>query len=548
MVRYGLFLAAPALYAWVMADRTLDLEWTQVLTEAPLLLYAFLLLQAPLRESRYKPLVAALPLAWIYGVHDKCLLMLGKLPDFADLGLLPELFVSLNTLRRIGVVLLIAAPVVIWLAAFEYPLRRPRWTTILFALPALLLTAAVLRAPTASYELIDSMTADEEWSDRLTAEHWGRLYTLVMREARRGSFVSGISGYTPIEHSPLHLDNELLHSLDGRNVHVIVMESFVDVRLLRDVHFSRPPLAPEFTSWTDPYVGSSISPVFGGETARAEFEVLCGVPSLHLYGLEFLGFSGAKTYCLPTILGDAGYQTVLTFPHGPVFFNTRHAYPGLGFQQVIFADRFSSPGQESIKLGDQDYLYDGDFFPQNLEKVRRLVKAGRPFLNYVMTMYGHWPFDIDTEHHPLRVKVTPPIDDLEKIANQMLQRTEALNDYLHGLLAVDPKSIIVMVADHLPPLPNGTDDYDRLHYQSRAGLKGPARASTDYEQFLLVIIDGKPRKVPLMRHFDLSHYILNELSHGAYCQKKRCDFGRLPVDKRSYLDEYRTILGLASRT
>src|SRR5207247_781254 len=106
-----------------------------------------------------------------------------------------------------------------------------------------------------------------------------------------------------------------------------------------------------------------------------------------------------------------------------------------------------------------------------------------------------------------------------------------------------------MVADHLPPLPAGTIDYERFGYEGRGVLPDAARASWPYENFLFVLVDGQPRKLPLMRHCDLSHWVLNELSHGAYCRDKpaECDFGRLPLDRNRYLDEYRTVLGLASR-
>jgi len=41
-------------------------------------------------------------------------------------------------------------------------------------------------------------------------------------------------------------------------------------------------------------------------------------------------------------------------------------------------------------------------------------------------------------------------------------------------------------------------------------------------------------KLPLMRHFGPAHWVLDQLSHGVYCQQKLCDFGRLPVDAARY--------------
>jgi phosphoglycerol transferase MdoB-like AlkP superfamily enzyme len=542
----ALLLAAATAYGLAVPGRIVDLEWTEALTEAPLLVYLYALLLAPLRRSRWALLAAAVPLAALYLIHDVYVLRLGLVPNIADFALVPDLFSALSGERRFVVGLFLAAPVALWAFAVERPLRWPGRSGALLAAPALLAAFALRLAPAAVYHAVDAVTADEEWSDGLTVDHWGRLYAALLREARRAGFSAGLRGYTPIDRSPLHVGRPLLSALDGRNVHVVVLESFVDVRRLEGVRFSSPPVSPEFAALADPFIGSSVSPVFGGETARAEFEVLCGVPSLRLYGLEFLSFTGAPTYCLPRILRDAGYHTVLTFPHGPIFFNTRRAYPALGFEELLFGDRYAGPGQESVAMRGQDYLFDGDLFPQNLDKVARLVREGRPFLNYVLTIYGHWPFDIDEKAHPSQIDVTPPEEDLRKIANQMRLRTEALAAYLAGLRAVDPRGIIVMVADHLPPLVGGPGEYARLGYASLSGLRERAPASVPYENFLLVVTDAAPRKLPLMRHFDLPHWILDELSHGAYCREKHCDFGRLPVVPAEYLDRYRTILGLAA--
>lgn len=546
---HGLVLLAVLLvYGLSMARLTIDPERTQAFTEAPLILYLFLLLRAPLRERWWSSFVAALPIVWIYAVHDECYLKFGKVPNFADFALLPDLYATFSPAKKLLVTALIALPVAAWFGALDGH-GAARRSFLFLTAPVLIAVSLVLAAPARAYHAVDRLTFDEEWTDGLTADHWGRVYTLFMREIRRRGFAHGLSGFTELEKSPLFLAPGLLSELDGRNVHVVVMESFVDVRLLRKVRYSEPPLAPDFTRWADPYIGSSVSPVFGGETARAEFEVLCGVPSLRLYGLEFLAFSGKETYCLPSILKSAGYHTVLTFPHGPVFFNSRRAYPGLGFTERIYGDLHSSPGAESIAQHGESYLEDAELFRQNLDKVRTLVQAGKPFLNYVLTIYGHWPFDIDERKHPSNIRVSVDSEDLGKIANQMHERTLALNAYIEGLREADPHGVVVLVADHLPPLPAGIGDYERFGYEGRGLLPDDARASLPYENFLFVLVDGQPRRLPLMRHFDLPHWILNELSHGAYCRDKPalCDFGRLPLDRNRYLDEYRTVLGLASR-
>ena len=534
---------------WVVlasSDRV-EPRWTQTLTELPLLLYLFALLRAPLRPRWWRSLVAALPLVWVYAVHDYYNLAMGTVPDLVDFKLLPDLLRTMEVWRCALTIGLVALPLAAWLASVSWRRRPWRWRRSLVALPLVLAVGAILLAPSAAYNLANALTPDEQWADADTAGHWGRLYTLVMREARRRRFGSQLRDFTPLERSPLKLHPGVIAAIRPRNVHLVVLEGFIDVRLLSGVTFSEPPLDEGFTSWADGAISSSISPAFGGETARAEFELLCGVPSLRAYGVEYFAFSGAPTYCLANILAAAGYRTVMSFPGSPLFFNSRRAYAGLGFQQTIYGDQFTAAGRESIKLSSEPYLFDGDLYEQNLAKVTALLRERRPFFNYIVTMCGHWPFEFDTDRHPIRIEVDPDEEDLKLITNLSYHRARAIHEFVSRLVQLDPTGIIVLVADHLPPLPKGVEDYHRLGYRGRSGLARTHPELLTYENFLLAIVDGTPRRLPLMRHLDVPHWILDQLSGGAYCREQGCDFGRLPVDPDRYLDRYRTILGLAAR-
>jgi hypothetical protein len=537
-------LSVLLVYALLVQRSAVATTPTQLLTELPLLVYLLALLASPLRPGVLRWLAALLPLLGLYVVHDQFYLRWGDVPNFGDVALLGDLMHVLSPFECVLVALALAVPLGLWVLQFE---RRLKHRILLLGVPLGVLILLLRTAPSQTYELLNQVSEDLSWSDRRSTERWGRLYAALVREARRGKFAQSLREFTPLSRSGMQLDERLLSALDGRNVHIVVLESFVDLRLLSKVRFSEPPFDGEFARWVDPYLGASFAPVFGGETARSEFEVLCGVPSLGLFGVEFLAFSGEQSYCLPTILHGAGYHTVLTFPHGPVFFNTRKAYPGLGFREILYGDQFSPPGVESIAMGGQDYLFDGDLFPQNLRKVRALLETGRPFLNYVMTLYGHWPFDIDTARHPMRVQVSAQDEELRRIANQMLRRTQALHAHVRALIEADPRGVILLVADHLPPLPSGKADYARYGLETRPGLAETSREARTYENFLLAIVGGQPVKLPRMRHFDLPHWLLNELSQGAYCQAKHCEFGRWPIEHERYLERYRTILGLASR-
>ena len=66
---------------------------------------------------------------------------------------------------------------------------------------------------------------------------------------------------------------------NNRNVHLVVLESFLDPTLYQGASYTRDPLHPSFKKLFGNKMGLSVSPVVGGRTSQAEFEVLCGVPA-----------------------------------------------------------------------------------------------------------------------------------------------------------------------------------------------------------------------------------------------------------------------------
>jgi hypothetical protein len=104
-------------------------------------------------------------------------------------------------------------------------------------------------------------------------------------------------------------------------------------------------------------------------------------------------------------------------------------------------------------LPDSGPLFDGDLLQQNLKKVKQaLTKNSGPILNYVLGMYGHFPFDRDELKRPDVIKVEHQDDRLRRISNQFYYRTKAIAKYLQALLAFDENAIIYITSDHLPSI------------------------------------------------------------------------------------------------
>jgi phosphoglycerol transferase MdoB-like AlkP superfamily enzyme len=545
---YAALIVVVGLYD-VCASSISETQASQAWTELPLLVYLYALFRAPLRKNRLRHWVAMLPLLSAYVCHDYYLLSFGDVPDFADIRRLSELFQVIGFGWILLVLLIVLGPYLLWLWQFDFKGAWRRVSVYVLFIILILLALGLRIFPTALYQGSQWLTAQEEWSDEVNVIRWGRLYMALVREARRGYFLEQLKDAPALEGSDLQIDTGLLQGLDRKNVHIVVLESFSDVRRFTAVKFSQSPIASELIDLTGNKLGTSISHAFAGGTARSEFEVLCGVPSLALFGVEFYAFSGAPTYCLPNILRSAGYLTMASYAYRPEFYNAFGAYRGLGFEKILFGDRFAKADEDSIPLHGEEYIFDSDLYQDNLLRVKRLMQENRPILNYMLTVYGHTPYLIDPERHPIIIQVEPNEELLNRLVNQAYYRSQALAHYIKALTDLDPAGIIVLVADHLPPLPEGTKDYERLGYQ---GIYRTLSGKIDIEierreNFLLVFADGKLQDLGLMRHFDLCGWIVNTLSHGELCRQKKCDFGRQPIDPDRYLTAYKIILGLASR-
>ncbi len=124
------------------------------------------------------------------------------------------------------------------------------------------------------------------------------------------------------------------------NIHLIVMESLIDPLNFRAARFDGDPIDSRFRRWLRESGSVSLSPVFGGKSARAEFEVLCGLPSYAVGGIDFNALRGAHIPCLPDLLRRLGYATMASQPVSSSFFNYRKAYPAVGFEMTYFAGSY----------------------------------------------------------------------------------------------------------------------------------------------------------------------------------------------------------------
>jgi len=497
-----------------------------LLIEAPLLLALYWALNFALRPGKLPAFVAALPFVLAYVACDIFFIATGDILRIIDLQSLPELLNVLHFAKKAGMILALSLPPVLLLAFVNY---RRYWRVLTVAGLALLGTAAVEFFPDAVLSGLQLARLDVAiYSDAQSVNNNGRLTMALYFEASRRVAIKQTGAYRKRG----EYDQEVRATADfirkngnHHNVYMVVLESWLDPTLFRGVTFSRDPRHPDFAQLVGEEQGFSISPVFGGQTAQAEFEALCGVPALNeLSEIEFDVFTGHAAGCMPGILHQAGYATYVSNAYQPDYFNSTKAYTGIGFEKLYYPIEYSRDRETYLTVSNasdaETYLFDGDLFNQNLDFVARTLREhpGQPIFNYVLTMYGHEPHDMDTELRPLVLSMKAPHDDqqLLRATNQYWYRTQAIASYIRALIKLDPNSLIILVSDHVPPLDEGMKSYQDFRYLDNID-------DSIHMNRILVVENGKVVRHKTIHHYNVPSLIYDYLTSQRYCAQNNCD-------------------------
>ncbi|THF65540.1 LTA synthase family protein [Pseudothauera nasutitermitis] len=439
------------------------------------------------------------------------LMHLGNAFKIAVLGapILPDDLAALPALLRIldgGWLWLAVALGLGTLAALAFTLRferRPMAGALaLLALPALLLVLA----PGHVASLMDGYFGHSVWNQPGNYRERGPLAYWLQEGARHLARQEGPPDAETVyaAHRLLAPDPLLPASASGgearatptadgrpgRNVHMIVLESFWDPSQLKGVRWSQDPFARDFRRlWKSAGNSRALAPVFGGYTANSEFEALCGLPVVH-DEVIFETRLRNPVPCLPATLRAAGYATMASHPNVPAFWNRHNAYPRMGFDLFL--------AQSDFVLDDMndEYLGDASLYRQVLERLDPLLESGVPVFNYVLTFFGHLDYPLN-ENRPPVISAPDADERLLAYANTVHYKTRELMDFLKQLRARDPQALIVVFGDHLPFLgPNYAAYAD-------AGLLAPERGEFTDTMFVdmvatpLLVFDGGPRPLAL---------------------------------------------------
>jgi len=267
-----------------------------------------------------------------------------------------------------------------------------------------------------------------------------------------------------------------------RNLHMVVLESFFDPNSLGKEWVPEDPFPQDFTDlWNSTGRSHILAPVFGGYTANAEFESLCGFPVTE-NAVFFEGWLRRNAPCLPKMLSAAGYQSIASHPNVAGFWNRTHAYNLIGFDEYWNKAHFDT----SDAVGN--FVLDHSFYDQVFERFEQL--DDRPTFNYMLTLFGHLPYPLNDDY-PAVIKTGKESKLLEGYVNHLYYKTRDLMLMLKELRARDPNALIVIFGDHLPNLGGNYGVYTDV------GKMMPDRDDFTPEMFEflastpLIVIDGE---------------------------------------------------------
>ncbi len=537
--RYTALAAFLFAYTWIMSllggmpPLTFDCRY-----EVPLLLLVYYHLNQLTRPSRWQALIAAIPIVFVYVIFDMVFLQFGRLFRVIEVKELPELMGVLPYWANLFLVALLGGLFILFVRSVRFKLGK---VAILGLLPTLGMILSVELAPDSflvGFEKFQRSVTN--WSDIQSAEDNGRIWMMLYNEAKRKFNTQKMLNFKA-DPAFLKKMNDTVSMVDAlkkkRNVHLVVLESFVDPNLFDGLTFSRKPTHPDFEKIFKNKGSLSIAPLYAGGTAQSEFEVLAGVPAFGKFsGMEFDVFTGAGTYCLPALLARAGYHTMATNAYKPDFFNSINAYKGAGFQKSYYPKEYAKGRETYLSTGDvtgEKYMFDGVLLQQNIDFVTQWMKdnPGVPLFNYIMSIYGHYPYGVNTEKRPMIIETKGASQEghLEHTVNQFYYRTQALAEFLKRIREIDPQSLVILISDHLPGL-NGPSTFEKLKY-----------AGGDEKQLYInrafFLRNGKAVRYDNLHHYYIPDIILNYLTDGSYCKNQECKF-KTPENQDEVEDYY----------
>ena len=464
--------------------------------ELPILLVLLLVLYFPTKnifKNSFLSVISILGLYILYDIFYHFLARSSRLSDFSNATALSD-FSLIMSAGLVIMILLIISPILYMIYNFKKNSKKQTFYSLI-SIKIVVLVGLFFYLNTSHFSHYLFKKFDYcNWSQGKTIKTNGRFTSFIYYGIISMQAKEKLNLYNTRE---VNIDKLLFDNLkikNKRNIYIVVLESFVDPRLIKDATFSRSPLFQNMQKYLGgeefSYITSSI---YGGGTAQSEFEILTGVPALSkVSSIEFNTLDGNQISGFVNALKQNGYKTKATIGSYSGYYNSKDAYKSIGFDKTIFLEE-----SDDFQLIDGDErIFDGDLYDYNLRKLKE-ENIKTPYLNYVLGMYGHFPYERNLNLRPDIVTTTYKDLRIHRIANQFYYRTKTLVNYMDNILSYDPSAIIFVSSDHLPPLLTNGIKYTK----------------SQTENIALLFVDGKAIDINGRHYYDIPRLIWKILNN-----------------------------------
>ena len=267
--------------------------------------------------------------------------------------------------------------------------------------------------------------------------------------------------------------DQIPNQLEKPDIIVIISESYFNPNLFKDVQYTPREITPISNKLRQSNPLNLYSPVFGGGTAAAEFEVLTGYPHKFLSGTLNPNIVFAYNHTIPTLpfyLKALGYQNLVICPHPGDFYQMNITMFNLGFDKFIpFETMSHKERRNKYWVGDdQMFLEAMDVLKENRDP---------PLLLYLLSMQNHAPYTAGSyDNYPQVKKVLIKPDSvkenirssIETFATGIRFSDQHMGEFIKFIEKRKRPTLLVFTPDHFPPLPYNDFIIDELYQQNNA--------------------------------------------------------------------------------
>lgn len=229
----------------------------------------------------------------------------------------------------------------------------------------------------------------------------------------------------------------------GKNVIIIQMEAFQNFLIGQKIDGQE--ITPNMNKLVGEtvYFNHTISQISQGNTSDAEF-----LSNTSIYPMAnasvFKTAADKDYYGLPEVLKNNGYYTATFHANIASFWNRETMYPTLGFDK--FYDVKSFENKDIIGIGPSDEVY----YKKVLTEMNKFKSEGKPFYTQLITLSGHFPFNIPVSHRNLKIPGNYQGCEAAKYLQAASYTDQALGSFIAGLKesGLYDDTLIVLYGDH----------------------------------------------------------------------------------------------------